>query len=136
MKFQTDRDGFISGIRFYKGILNTGTHVGTLWDNNGVLLAQATFANETASGWQQVDFTTPVAVTANTYYVASYHATVGKYAVEEGYFLLSEYKNGPLTAVLDGENGGNGVFLYGAGGFPNNSYKSSNYWVDVVFYTN
>ncbi|MBL1266144.1 DUF4082 domain-containing protein, partial [Methylomicrobium sp. RS1] len=32
--------------------------------------------------------------------------------------------------------GGNGVYRYGSGGFPNSTYQSSNYWVDVLFATN
>ncbi len=134
VKFQSDVDGFITGIRFYKSSTNTGEHVGSLWSSDGTLLAQATFTNETASGWQQVNFATPVAITANTVYVASYHTNVGQYSVDEGYFALP-YANGPLSALGDGESGGNGVYLYGPGGFPTNTYKSSNYWVDVVFTT-
>ncbi len=42
---------------------------------------------------------------------------------------------GPLTALANGTDGANGVYLYGGGGFPTNSYQSSNYWVDVVFDT-
>ncbi len=41
--------------------------------------------------------------------------------------------NGPLTALADGAGGGNGVYLYGAGGFPTQTYNATNYWVDVVF---
>jgi hypothetical protein len=26
-----------------------------------------------------------------------------------------------------------GVYLYGAGGFPTNSFQATNYWVDVLF---
>ena len=62
-------NGYITGIRFYKGSGNTGTHVGHLWTSTGTLLATATFSNETASGWQQVNFATPVAITAGTTYV-------------------------------------------------------------------
>ena len=40
------------GIRFYKAVANTGTHVGSLWTASGQLLASATFTGETASGWQ------------------------------------------------------------------------------------
>src|SRR5206468_2165894 len=32
-------------------------------------------------------------------------------------------------------SGGNGVFLSGASGFPNSTYNSLNYWVDIVFAT-
>jgi Domain of unknown function (DUF4082) len=42
--------------------------------------------------------------------------------------------NGPLHALKAGVSGGNGVYRYGASVvFPNSSYNSSNYWVDVVF---
>ena len=130
--FRSDAAGSITGIRFYKGSGNTGTHVANLWTTAGTKLGTATFANETASGWQQVNFTTPVAITANTVYIASYHTTKGYYAADDGYFSTS-YDNAPLHAVQDGVGNSNGVYHYGSSGFPNNSYGSSNYWVDVVF---
>lgn len=37
--------------------------------------------------------------------------------------------------LRDGESGGNGVYVYGAGGFPTDTFQSTNYWVDVVFTT-
>ena len=79
VKFRADSNGTITGLRFYKGSGNTGTHVGSLWSSSGTLLGQATFTAETATGWQQVSLTTPVAITANTTYVASYHATGGRF---------------------------------------------------------
>ena len=63
VQFQSDTNGYITGIRFYKASANTGTHVGNLWTSTGQLLASATFTNETASGWQQVNFSQPVAIT-------------------------------------------------------------------------
>ena len=71
VKFESSVAGYITGIRFYKGSGNTGTHVGYLWSNTGTLLATATFTNETASGWQQVNFSTPVGIAAGTIYIAS-----------------------------------------------------------------
>jgi len=51
--FTADSDGSITGIRFYKGSGNTGTHVGELWSSTGQLLAAATFAGEErARLWQ------------------------------------------------------------------------------------
>ncbi|MDQ3776780.1 MAG: DUF4082 domain-containing protein [Pseudomonadota bacterium] len=135
VKFRSDSDGFITGIRFYKGAGNTGTHVGRLWTTGGTQLATATFTSETASGWQQVSFAAPVAITANTVYVASYHAPNGGYAFDSNYFAGSGFQNGPLYFLKDGESGGNGVYVYGAGGFPTNTFQASNYWVDVVFTT-
>jgi hypothetical protein len=134
VKFRSDVDGEITGLRFYKGSGNTGTHVGSLWTSGGQLLAQVTFANETASGWQQVDLATPVAITADTVYVASYHVLNGHYSVDDDYFAVAGVDNAPLHALQDGESGGNGVYNYGATpAFPTNTYRSSNYWVDVVF---
>ena len=136
VKFRSDVDGLITGIRFYKGPNNTGTHVGSLWTGAGELLAQATFTGETASGWQQVDLATPVAITANTIYVASYHAPNGFYSGEDLYFANSGVDRGVLHAPQDGVSGPNGVYSYsGTPTFPSSTYRSENYWVDVVFET-
>ncbi|MFC4784407.1 N,N-dimethylformamidase beta subunit family domain-containing protein [Nocardioides sp. MAHUQ-72] len=133
VKFRAAQNGSITGIRYYKPTQATGTHVGTLWTGTGTKLATATFTNETASGWQQASFATPVPVTANTTYVASYFAP-SRYAVSSAYFT-SAVTNGPLTALRDGTDGGNGVYRYGttAGSFPTSTFNSENYWVDVVY---
>jgi N,N-dimethylformamidase beta subunit-like, C-terminal/Domain of unknown function (DUF4082)/Bacterial Ig domain len=134
VKFRSDVNGFITGIRFYKGSANTGTHVANLWTTSGQRLATATFTNETASGWQQVNFATPVAVTANTVYIASYFAPNGRYAGDNNYFSASGVDRNMLHALQDGVSGGNGVYAYGStSAFPASTWQSSNYWVDVVF---
>ena len=134
VKFRSDVAGTIRGIRFYKASTNTGTHVGNLWSSTGTLLATATFSGETSSGWQQVNFTTPVTIAANTVYVASYHANNGHYSVNSNYFATSGVDNAPLHALANGVSGGNGVYTYGASSaFPNLTFNSSNYWVDVAF---
>jgi hypothetical protein len=136
VKFRSDMAGTITGIRFYKGTGNTGVHVGHLWTSTGTQLATATFTGETASGWQQVNFATPVAVTANTVYVVSYLAPNGRYAYNSAYFAAQGFDNAPLHALQNGVSGANGVYIYGAtGGFPSSTYNSNNYWVDVVFDT-
>ena len=132
--FHSDTNGFITGIRFYKSSTNTGTHVGNLWSSNGVLLATATFTGESASGWQQVSFSTPVAITANTNYVASYHVNVGHYSDDDNFFATSGVDNSPLHATANGSAGINGRYTYGStSSFPTSTYVSGNYWVDVVF---
>ena len=90
--------GFVTGIRFYKGTANTGTHIGSLWSSTGTKLGSVTFTGETATGWQQATFATPLPVTAGTTYVASYYAPNGRYAVNEQYFTTAT-TNGPLTAL-------------------------------------
>lgn len=135
VKFTTEVNGVITGIRFFKGADNAGTHVAHLWASNGTQLASAPFIDETGSGWQQVNFATPIAVSANTVYVASYHAPAGHYAADNNYFAAS-VDNAPLHASASDAAGGNGVFAYGpAGTFPNASWQATNYWVDVVFET-
>ena len=134
-KFSTTVNGYITAIRFYKAAGNSGTHIGQLYSNTGTLLAQATFTSETASGWQQVNLSTPVAVTAGTPYIVAYHSSAGYYSTSQNYFN-SAVVNGPLRGLANGENGGNGLYRYNATPvFPNGTYLASNYWVDVVFNT-
>ncbi|MEV4348599.1 DUF4082 domain-containing protein [Actinoplanes sp. NPDC049596] len=136
VKFRADSDGFVTGVRFYKGSANTGTHVGHLWSANGTNLGTVTFTGETASGWQSATFASPVAINANTTYVASYYAPNGRYAGDDGAFAAAGVDNAPLHALRDGVDGANGVYRYGTGGgFPTNTWQSANYWVDVVFET-
>jgi hypothetical protein len=133
--FRSDVNGYIAGIRFYKSAANTGTHVGNLWSGSGALLATATFTSETTSGWQQVNFSPPVAITANTAYVASYHSTGGHYSADWDYFSTSGVDHAPLHAFANGLNGlTDGLFAYSTvSAFPTNTFSSSNYWVDVAF---
>lgn len=105
-----------------------------MWSSAGQLLGTVTFSGETAGGWQQATLATPVSVTAGTTYVVSYYAPNGRYAGDSGYFATSGVDNAPLHALADGQGGPNGVYRYG-GGFPTDSWRSSNYWVDVVFTT-
>ena len=135
-RFRSDMPGFINGVRFYKATANTGTHVGALWSATGTLLASATFNGESATGWQQVSFATPVQIGANTSYVASYLAPNGHYAATDGYFAASGVDNSPLHALKDGADGPNSVYAYSSTNvFPTETYQSEGYFVDVVFNT-
>jgi hypothetical protein len=145
-RFQSSVSGYVVAIRFYKGSGDTGKHVGHLWTAGGRLLASVTFTGETASGWQQADFATPVRITASKTYVVSYHTNVGHYADDRGYFATA-HTNGPLTAPAASASAPNGLYVYGAGGFPNrpqrpgtrglphHSWRQSSYYVDIVFTT-
>ncbi|MFJ9835834.1 DUF4082 domain-containing protein [Streptomyces sp. NPDC101169] len=136
VKFRTTVAGSITGVRFYKSPVNTGTHTGSLWSASGTRLATGTFTGESASGWQQLNFSTPVSVKANTTYVASYFAPNGGYSYDGGYFSGSDAGLAPLTALKSGTDGGNGVYHYGsASAFPSSQSSGSNYWVDVVLDT-
>ena len=132
VKFTADISGFVTGVRFYKSAANTGVHSGSLWSSAGALLATANFTGESASGWQSVTFSSPVAVTAGTTYIASYHTTTGHYAATAQGFAAA-FDTAPLHAPSSASAGGNGVFMYGASSFPNQTYNAANYWVDVTF---
>ena len=101
VKFTSSQVGFITGIRFYKSAANTGTHIGNLWTSSGTLLASAVFTNESASGWQQVSFSSPVAISANTTYVASYYAPQGHFSDDNGFFSSAGVNNPPLQALAN-----------------------------------
>jgi hypothetical protein len=134
LKFRSEKDGFITGVRFYKGgPANGGEHVGHLWTSNGNLLSSAIFTNETETGWQQALFPAPIPIKADTTYVVSYFAPHGHYAVDPDYLSTSGFDNAALHALSDDEAGG-GVFLYTpTGGFPSLPSAGKNFWVDVMF---
>lgn len=127
--FTPSTTGTVTGIRFYKGEGNTGTHTGNLWTSSGTKLATVTFTGESANGWQTATLAAPITVTAGTTYVVSYLAPQGRYSGTPGFFSTS-HTSGPLVA----RSGANGLYRYGVGGgFPTGSYRSTNYFVDVVF---
>ncbi|WP_175492658.1 DUF4082 domain-containing protein [Methylocapsa palsarum] len=132
VKFKASSAGKITGIRFYKGSSNKSLHTVHLWSANGALLASADSVGETASGWQQVNLASPVAISANTTYVVSYH-TNGYYSETDNYFNVARI-SGPLTALDSASSGGNSVYTYGTTvQFPTSTFRAANYWVDPVF---
>lgn len=142
VKFMVNVPGVVNGIRFYKGNTNTGTHIGSLWTNGnsgtpGTNLASATFIGESAGGWQEVTFGSPVHINASTVYVASYYSPVGVYASEANYFNSGDDTRGPIVFIdvtNDPAGAGNGVYGYGGtSNFPTGSFQASNYWVDIRF---
>lgn len=132
MKFTADSSGSITGIRFYKAPDDTATHVGSLWIASGQKLVSVTFTNETASGWQEADFSTSVAITANALYLVSYSTPNGAFSYTDDFFDSSVDKP-PLHAPASATVNGNGVYAYGSGVFPTYTNFARNYWVDVVF---
>jgi hypothetical protein len=135
LKFRADANGYVTGVRFYKGPGNGGTHTGNLWTDSGTRLATVTFTNETATGWQSAGFGNAIAVTAGTIYVISYYAPQGHYAYDSHAFTSGAVDSPPLHALQASVDGGNGVYAYASSStFPSvGSPADSNYWVDPVF---
>lgn len=134
VKLRADVDGRIVALRFYRAELSQGRHIGRLWSAGGALLGEAEYGGAgSVSGWQEAALPEPVAVRAGATYLASVYIESGYYVADIGYFADQGVDWPPLHALADGAEGGNGVFVLGAG-FPDvNTYMASNYWVDVVF---
>ena len=142
VQFTGSVDSEVTGIRFYKSADNTGTHTGSLWTANGTLLAQGTFTNETASGWQTLTFSSPVVIQAGQTYVAGYYAPNGHYAATAGFFYPAPAPtplggatttSGPWKALTASGTTVNGLYSYtSAPAFPTGSYGATNYWVDPI----
>lgn len=132
--FHTSIAGNIVGLRFHKGIENTGTHTGHLFAHDGTLLGSLEFTDETDEGWQMARFDTSIAIDAYTDYIASYHAPFGSYSYTRPFFE-EPFATPPLYASRSSDDSvGNGRYGYGdAGTFPDNSFDTSNYFVDVIF---
>jgi len=125
LRFTSSSDGILTAVRFLKAHGDRSAHRVSVWDGDGTRLTTATPVKETRSGWQQVSLPEPVTIEEGETYVVSYHTS--RYRVTEQYFKR-DVTAGPLTA-----SGPAGVYAYGSGGFPDQTWKASNYWVDVVF---
>jgi hypothetical protein len=102
----------------------------------GTKLAEVTFTGETASGWQTAAFPTPAAIQSNTTYIISCYVADGnrRFSDTFDFFATTGVDNPPLHALAAGVDGPNAVFGENGAWF-NNSYRSSCYWVDLIFST-
>ncbi len=130
IRFTAAVAGVVTGVRFYKGPGNDGTHYVHLWTSAGLQLAQARSSAESDEGWQSVTFDHPVRLSPDSSYIASYYAPLGHYAATARGFART-LGRGPLQA----QSTGNGLYAYttqAGGTFPTQSLND-NYWVDVLF---
>ena len=145
VKFNVGGSPTITGVKFYKGIDNTGTHVAHLYDaTTSTDLASATFSSETGSGWQSVNFSSAIPVTSTHNYVVWVSMPNGHYAVDStgtgGNNNLESVSNGghgpfthPALEVSAGTN--SGVYSYTSDhtATPSNG-TNNNYWVSPVLF--
>lgn len=118
----------VTALRYYRGPNAGGTHTGSIWNAAGERIAQVTFTNETASGWQMATLDNPVRIEKGDVFTVSYHAPEGGYAYTPS--GLSEFTtNGSLKL-----EGANGLFAYGEQPtLPNESWNDANYFVDLIY---
>jgi hypothetical protein len=126
VKLTVDQTVKLTALRFYKSPGETGVHIGRLWTAGGGQIATATFGSETASGWQSQNLADPVTLRPGRTYIASIN--INNYYVVTRDQLATSLSQGPLRTVADGANG---VFSEQAGELPTDSWRTSNYFVDV-----
>jgi N,N-dimethylformamidase beta subunit-like protein/uncharacterized protein DUF4082/Big-like domain-containing protein len=126
-KVTVSQTASLVALRFWKEPGETGTHIGRVWTSSGTLLASATYANETASGWQRQPLATPLTLSPGQTYTISVGMNSVYAKTTAG--LAQSISAGPISSVADGANG---VFNLTAGSFPSSSWQSSNYFVDGV----
>lgn len=141
--FTSSLDGTVNGIRWYfpATTITGGSVIGLLYsydsETTGTELARATFSSPTAGTWNTVTFSSPVAITATTRYVASVWSP-NRYVASAAQFA-SAISNSPLTAPADDgvtpRHNGRFNTLNSADNpvYPAGSFGSGGYFVDVVF---
>ena len=128
VKFRSASDGWVGAIQFYRSDENVGPHIGQLWTARGKRLATVDFASTSSAGWHTAVLSEPVRIRSGARYVASYTAPRGRYADDQ-------YALSPTDPVVSGDlTALRGVYTYGSG-VPNNVWRDSNYYVDVLFST-
>ena len=136
LRLRADIAGWISGVRFYKGAGNGGTHVGSLWSNSGTLPGArdvhrrerlrlaAGQLRRTCAGLRGDDVRGVVLPHQRP--LRGQRLGVRRAGVDASL----------LHALRDGLDGASGVYRYSSQPtFPDQTFQSSNYWVDVVFET-
>ena len=133
VRFTADIDGWITGVRFYKGAGNTGIHTGSLWTAGGTLLATATFTGESATGWQQVTFPAPIH-DHRRHDLRRLLPRAGRALRGDRPYFTTPRDNSPLHAPATAV-GPQRRATSTAHGFPTSTFNATNYWVDVSFTT-
>lgn len=133
VKFKSSVDGWVTHIRFYKSIANTGDHYVSYWSDTDGKITDQLAVSEAASGWIDVQLTTAIPVVAGVIQYAGYHAETGHYSADAHYFDV-DVTSGQLLGLSSSVFGGNGVYDYGSFGIlPTQSFNATSYGVDVMF---
>lgn len=125
IQFSSAVSGKITHLRFFKPSGEFGQHVGRLWSDTGVPLAQVTFTNETSFGWQEAALQTPYTITPGVKYRVSYNINANGVGAKVQSAFGPPIVNWPLTAW-------GGWYSTPAGSFPNTG-SASNFLADVRF---
>ncbi len=135
MKIRSTEDGCITRAALLQAAQqHRHATSATCGRRDGQQLAEVTFTNETASGWQQEELPQPVPITAG--HDATSRPTTPPTAASRfspGYFAGARRPH-PAGRAQRPRRGGNGVYKYGAERLPGRDASArTNYWVDATF---
>lgn len=140
-------NGNVTGIRFFTTVTVSGAYTVALYQvtdaaagGAGTLLASKVAGSAPTGGaWNTVVFDTAVSVTTGVLYRAVLHSDAGRYVNTQSFFV-DALTNGSIVADSNGDaSAGFGVLAQGtfeinaALTFPNDTFSSSCYFVDVEF---
>jgi len=134
VRFQSDTDGYITAVRFYKPSGGAGTYTVNLWTTSGTNLGSGVMEIGAEAGWQEIPLGDAAAIDAGVPYIASYHSPTGIYIYTAG-ALVDAISNPPIRTLPSESGAPNGVYAYSpTSAFPNTYWdQSPNYWVDPLF---
>jgi hypothetical protein len=127
LQFKLDTQLYAIGCWFYKYAGNTGTHVSSLWEDDGAtrIAGPVTFTGETASGWQYMPFATnPLLSVAPATYRVTVVMPNGHYAANSP-DLEPDVTNGPITGIVGRYHVGSTET------YPVDEFGQGNYWIDI-----
>lgn len=132
--FKSKVEGLITHIRVYKSsATDEGTYVLGIYTDKGEPLFTQNYRATGAVGWRRVKLDQAVRIEPNVNYLATAWLPVGKYGSRQ-YMFTADRVRGNLTAPASSKVAGNYRYRYGSEmGFPQSTYRSSAYYVDVVF---
>ena len=129
VKFQASADGFVPGVRFYKGPSNSGPHIGDPVVGGRGRTGHHPRYFESASGWQTVYFPTH-RPDYRRHHLRGLVPHGERELLGHRWPVLGGRRQRPLAGLRASTAGGNGVYRYGGRSFPTNSYGDSGYGVD------
>jgi hypothetical protein len=139
-EFVATDDVSLTAIRYYRPAdSGTCSRDGALYKvSDQSVVAETAAAAPTGTGWQELAFPEPVALTVGTHYMAAFQSSCG-YVATPSYFdnSAADLVSGPLTLVQpvrgDTVSGDQESFVTGDGlAYPTGAFNSTNYWVDVT----
>lgn len=128
VRFSPQESGEVTALQYYQGHKAKDVTTATLWSSSGKALARVKFDATAKVGWRTIALEAPVALKAGSSYVVSYHAPKGGYVLTENDLTKAKSLNGFSLRA------GAGVYRYSkVSAMPTQSYRGSNYLVDIVF---